>query len=81
MYTYTAIIFCFLLLLGSANSSNALETQNEIQSTLSFFRGSAQTSTHGDRPRNTRSNIRAFVQKVCNSGPEIDKCPHRGSGR
>lgn len=81
MHTHAAIIFSFLFLLGGATSSTAIETENKIQSTLAFFRGSAQTSTHGDPPKNNRSNIRAFVNTVCTSGPEADNCPHRGSGR
>ena len=85
MQTYTAIIFSILFLLGNATSSKALETENEIQSTLTFFRGSAQTDVHGDRARTdrkgTKSSIRAFVGTVCNPGPDIENCPHRGSGR
>ncbi|MDJ0553593.1 MAG: hypothetical protein QNJ68_03960 [Microcoleaceae cyanobacterium MO_207.B10] len=83
MQTYTAIIFSTLLLLGSANTSNALETENKIQSTLAFFRGSARTDHYGDRPKEG-SSIRAFVEAVCNPGPDDmgnENCPHRGSGR
>ena len=83
MQTYTAIIFSILLLLGSATTSNALETENEIQSTFAFFSGSAQTSQSGNKRPSKGGNIRAFVQDVCNSRPDDieTNCPHRGSGR
>lgn len=83
MHTYTAILFSFLLLLGSATSSKALVTDNEIQSTVTFFSGNVETRKRGDEPKKG-GNIRAFVDRMCNSGPDLDNssyCPHRGSGR
>ncbi|NEO51948.1 MAG: hypothetical protein F6K54_01885 [Okeania sp. SIO3B5] len=79
MQSYTAIIFSFLLLLGNAPSSQALITANEVELSSTFFRGSARTRTHQDRVR--KRSIRAFVNTICTSELESDKCPHRGSGR
>ena len=79
MQKYTAIIFFFLLLLGNAPSSKALSTENEAAFSSTFFRGSARTKNHKDPVK--RGSIRAFVNTICTSELEGDKCPHRGSGR
>ncbi|MDY7002385.1 MAG: hypothetical protein SWX82_00015 [Cyanobacteriota bacterium] len=79
MQSYTAIIFSCLLLLANAPSSQALIIENEVASSSTYFRGSARTRTHRDNVR--RRNIRAFVNTICNSGPDSENCPHRGSGR
>ncbi|MDY7002386.1 MAG: hypothetical protein SWX82_00020 [Cyanobacteriota bacterium] len=79
MQSYTPIIFSFLLLLGNAPSSQALIIENEVALSSTFSRRSAQTKTHRDHVRKT--NIRAFVNTICNSRPDNENCPHRGSGR
>ncbi|NET41425.1 hypothetical protein [Okeania sp. SIO2B3] len=79
MQSYTAIIFSFLLLLGNAPSSKALIIENEVAFSSIFYRGSARTKTHKDHVR--KRSIRAFVNTICTSGTDSEKCPHRGSGR
>ncbi|MEB3343294.1 hypothetical protein [Okeania sp.] len=77
---YTTIILSFLLLLGNAPISQALITENELESSTAFFRESAQNRHYGPT-QPPRGNRRNFVEKSCNSGLDQEIFPHRGSGR